>query len=428
MDDIAYILDSGKGDVARNYGLKIVFQLEELPTVDEFKEEYADWSYGDAVLVGTDLYVLVRGHDEEEDYWDDLGTFPVEGPEGPQGEQGEQGIQGIQGPQGIQGERGPQGPQGVMGPAGPQGPKGDKGDKGDPGTPGGAAVVYDLSSIQRDVPTYYDLINTDIVTNNKQVFIRGGDYYSDNITYSLAHWYLDSDHVHNKYVFAEDYNNRILSGYSTILLSSTTVSVNYVPIEYKDGTNIHIDTGYRDGKDQITVSVAHDITDSDAEFNAELKNAVLSNSGLGAVYSIPDYNNKQPLLKSEISPPFSYTTIPQGYITSGYKIFTDNTIHTYGNIPSSAERIFAYITLTTGGRVGFKGKGAWDSGNFVFKLLEIPKSNPYFKLTKTVTEENCPVITFNKTAGTISIADANECFYTTKNCTFTDWYVVDGYD
>ena len=136
MDDIAYILNSGKGDVARNYGLKIVFQLEELPTVDEFKEEYADWSYGDAVLVGTDLYVLVRGYDEEEDYWDDLGTFPVVGPEGPQGEQGIQGPQGetgAQGPQGPQGERGPQGAIGAQGPQGPQGETGEQGPQGEPG-------------------------------------------------------------------------------------------------------------------------------------------------------------------------------------------------------------------------------------------------------------------------------------------------------
>ena len=150
MDDIAYILNSGDGSFI-NYGLKIVYDLLELPTVAEYKEENPNWSYGDAVIVDDKAYVLVKGYGEEEDSWKDLGEFPVAGPQGPQGIQGErgpQGIQGIQGPKGDKGDRGPEGPigekgpkgdqgiQGPIGPEGPEGPEGPQGPKGDTGAQG----------------------------------------------------------------------------------------------------------------------------------------------------------------------------------------------------------------------------------------------------------------------------------------------------
>lgn len=165
MDDIAYILNSGSGSFI-NYGLKVVYDLEELPTVADYKEENPLWGYGDAVIVDSNAYVLVKGYGDEDDYWLDLGSFPAEGPEGPQGEQGERGPQGPQGPQGIQGPQGergpqgaigatgPQGPQGIqgpIGPEGPEGPQGPKGDKGDTGKQGPAGPannnIYDYTEI-----------------------------------------------------------------------------------------------------------------------------------------------------------------------------------------------------------------------------------------------------------------------------------------
>lgn len=135
MDDIAYILNSGSGSFI-NYGLKVVYDLLELPTVADYKEENPDWGYGDAVIVDSNAYVLVKGYGEEDDYWLDLGSFPAEGPEGPQGEQGERGPQGPQGPQGIQGPQGERGPQGAIGATGPQGPQGIQGPIGPTGEPG----------------------------------------------------------------------------------------------------------------------------------------------------------------------------------------------------------------------------------------------------------------------------------------------------
>ena len=41
MDDIAYIFNSGKG-IVKNYGIKLVYELEELPTVEDYKESYED--------------------------------------------------------------------------------------------------------------------------------------------------------------------------------------------------------------------------------------------------------------------------------------------------------------------------------------------------------------------------------------------------
>ena len=128
--DILFILE--QRGVLNEFGIKVVDQVDdvsELPTVAEYKEAHTDWEYGDTIAVGTEepyeLYILTRANSSHpDDYWFDLGEFPLAGPEGPQGEtgpQGPQGPQGVQGPTGPQGEQGPQGPQGEQGPQGPQG-------------------------------------------------------------------------------------------------------------------------------------------------------------------------------------------------------------------------------------------------------------------------------------------------------------------
>ena len=140
-----YVLDE--------FGIKVVGEvesLEDLPTVEEYKEAHEDWEYGDAYAVGTEapyaLYILTRAGDEiQVDHWFDIGEFPAPGPQGPQGAQGPQGPQGRQGERGDTGATGAQGPAGATGPQGPQGeqgiqgiqgPKGDTGDTGPAGPKG----------------------------------------------------------------------------------------------------------------------------------------------------------------------------------------------------------------------------------------------------------------------------------------------------
>ena len=106
------IQDLMQGQVVLDeFGIKVIGEVEsveDMPTVDEYKEEHTDWGYGDAYAVGTEtpytLYILTRGNNENpDDYWFDIGVFPMPGP------QGEQGIQGQTGPQGQTGETGPAG-------------------------------------------------------------------------------------------------------------------------------------------------------------------------------------------------------------------------------------------------------------------------------------------------------------------------------
>ena len=97
--------------VLGEFGIRVmgtVDDIEDLPTVAEYKEEHREWEYGDSIAVGTEapyeFYILTRAdEDHESDYWFDIGAFPEPGP---QGEQGIQGPVGPQGPQGIQGPKG----------------------------------------------------------------------------------------------------------------------------------------------------------------------------------------------------------------------------------------------------------------------------------------------------------------------------------
>ena len=127
-NDIKYILE--EEGTLNQFGIKVVEEVEstdDLPSTAS--EEFEALDYGDCYVVGTEapyeLYIKTRANGEHpNDYWFDLGQFPLPGPQGPQGIQGEQGPQGEQGEQGNpgiqgpQGEQGPQGPQGVAGPTG----------------------------------------------------------------------------------------------------------------------------------------------------------------------------------------------------------------------------------------------------------------------------------------------------------------------
>lgn len=127
-NDILYILE--QEGVLNEFGIKVVGEVEstdDLPSTDS--EEFAALEYGDTYAVGTEepytLYIKTRANGTHpNDYWFNLGLFPLPGPQGPQGETGPQGPQGEQGIQGVQGIQGIQGPQGETGPQGPQGPQG----------------------------------------------------------------------------------------------------------------------------------------------------------------------------------------------------------------------------------------------------------------------------------------------------------------
>lgn len=141
--DIEYILN--EQGVLNQFGIKVVGQVASqslLQSVDTYKQENPNWEYGDTFAIGTqppyDLFVLTRANlDNPNDYWFDIGDFPLAGPQGeagpqgPQGLQGPTGAQGLQGPAGLQGIAGPQGPMGVQGPTGPRGETGPQGPSGE---------------------------------------------------------------------------------------------------------------------------------------------------------------------------------------------------------------------------------------------------------------------------------------------------------
>ena len=99
------------GIVLDEFGIKVVGQAESaaaMPSVAAYKEGNPEWAYGDAYAVGTEtpysLYILTRANESHaEDYWFNIGQFPVPGPEGPQGLRGETGPQGQTGPAGQDG-------------------------------------------------------------------------------------------------------------------------------------------------------------------------------------------------------------------------------------------------------------------------------------------------------------------------------------
>ena len=149
--DIEFIVNEQA--TLNQFGIKVIGEVSSSSELPESSDEY-----GDAYAVGTEspyeLYVWTRANTTHpNDYWFNIGEFPLAGPQGPQGPQGEtgdtgaQGPQGVQGPQGIQGIAGPQGPQGVKGDTGAQGPQGPKGDAGN-----GFIIVDTLSNVNQ-LPT-----------------------------------------------------------------------------------------------------------------------------------------------------------------------------------------------------------------------------------------------------------------------------------
>lgn len=109
MKDINFILK--EEGVLNEFGIKVVGQEEstdDMPSVEDYKEDNPDWGYGDTFAIGIEppytLYVLTRANGTHaNDYWFNIGSFPMPGPEGPEGPEGEVG------PQGQTGDTGPAG-------------------------------------------------------------------------------------------------------------------------------------------------------------------------------------------------------------------------------------------------------------------------------------------------------------------------------
>ena len=185
-EDIEYIIN--EEGALNQFGLRVVGQVEDIdnmPTIQAYKESNPKWEYGDAFMVGKStaeatvvdidnatLLVLTRANTVyPNDFWMNLGKFPKPGPVGPVGPKGEQGIQGVKGIgvlsgssdptasapatttyinattgdvfvysgqkwdkigniKGATGSIGPVGPKGSTGPIGPKGATGPQGPRG----------------------------------------------------------------------------------------------------------------------------------------------------------------------------------------------------------------------------------------------------------------------------------------------------------
>ena len=165
-----------------DFGIRIIGQVEsayQIPSVSNYKENNPSWKYGDAYTVGTespyDLYILTRANNNNpQDFWFDIGEFPLRGPVGPQGPQGPQGEKGEKGDPGIQGERGLQGTPGLRGEIGPQGPQGPVGPQGPQGMPGQVYKVIDILDNTGQLPEPTESIRDNAYIINGCIYIIMG--------------------------------------------------------------------------------------------------------------------------------------------------------------------------------------------------------------------------------------------------------------
>ena len=165
-----------------DFGIRIIGQVEsayQIPSVSDYKENNPNWKYGDAYTVGTespyDLYILTRANNNNpQDFWFDIGEFPLRGPVGPQGPQGPQGEKGEKGDPGIKGERGLQGTPGLRGEIGPQGPQGPAGPQGPQGVPGQVYKIIDVLDNTGQLPEPTESIRDNAYIINGFIYIIMG--------------------------------------------------------------------------------------------------------------------------------------------------------------------------------------------------------------------------------------------------------------
>ena len=152
--DILYMLE--EEGALNQFGIKVVAQeqtVDALPAPTEYTGDF-----GDAYAIGATspytLYIYTRANGTHpNNYWFNIGQFPMPGPAGLDGATGPRGPQGPVGPQGPQGPQGKQGPQGIQGPTGPRGPQGVQGNPGPKGDPGRSFQVVGILDSASALPT-----------------------------------------------------------------------------------------------------------------------------------------------------------------------------------------------------------------------------------------------------------------------------------
>lgn len=152
--DILYMLE--EEGALNQFGIKVVGQeqtVDALPAPTEYTGDF-----GDAYAIGATspytLYIYTRANGTHpNNYWFNIGQFPMPGPAGSDGATGPRGPIGPQGPQGVQGPQGKQGPQGIQGPTGPQGPQGLQGVPGPKGDPGQSFQIVGILDSASALPT-----------------------------------------------------------------------------------------------------------------------------------------------------------------------------------------------------------------------------------------------------------------------------------
>lgn len=152
--DILYMLE--EEGALNQFGIKVVEQeqtVDALPAPTEYTG-----AFGDAYAIGATspytLYIYTRANGTHpNNYWFNIGQFPMPGPAGSDGATGPRGPQGPKGDQGIQGPQGKQGPQGIQGPTGPRGPQGLQGDPGPKGDPGQSFQIVGILDSASALPT-----------------------------------------------------------------------------------------------------------------------------------------------------------------------------------------------------------------------------------------------------------------------------------
>ena len=152
--DILFILE--EEGTLNQFGIKVVGQIANASNLPDPATYTGD--FGDAYAVGTAspyvMYIYTRANGTQpNNYWFNIGQFPVPGPAGADGAIGPQGPQGLQGPQGPIGPQGKQGPQGIQGPTGPRGAQGVQGDPGPKGDPGQSFQIVGILNSTSMLPT-----------------------------------------------------------------------------------------------------------------------------------------------------------------------------------------------------------------------------------------------------------------------------------
>ena len=152
--DILYMLE--EEGVLNQFGIKVIGQETSIVALPDPTTYTGD--YGDAYAIGTEapynLYIFTRPNGTHpNNYWFNIGKFPLQGPKGDKGDKGDTGATGATGAKGDTGAQGPQGATGATGPKGATGPIGPKGDKGDVGPVGPAFNVQGTLTSTAQLPT-----------------------------------------------------------------------------------------------------------------------------------------------------------------------------------------------------------------------------------------------------------------------------------